>query len=49
MQSNVKNGQNVGQVMFPHHSDQMTQMSQVSRVALCISKSMGHSVSQVTY
>ena len=33
-----KNCQNVGQVMFPHHSDQMFQRSQVSRVALCMSK-----------
>ena len=27
-----------GQVMSPHHSDQMSQRSQVSRVALCMSK-----------
>jgi len=26
------------QVMFPHHSDKMSQRSQVSRVALCMSK-----------
>ena len=32
---NCKNNcQNVGQVMFLHHSDQMSQRSQVSRVAL---------------
>ena len=30
-----------GQVMSPHHSDQMSQRSQVSRVALCISKVKG--------
>ena len=30
--------QNVGQVMSPHHSDQMSQRSQVSRVPLCMSK-----------
>ena len=30
----LKNCQNVGQFMFPHHSDQMSQRSQVSRVAL---------------
>ena len=30
----VKNCQNVGQVMFPHHSDQMSHRSQVSRVTL---------------
>ena len=30
----VWNCQNVDQVMFPHHSDQMSQRSQVSRVAL---------------
>ena len=28
-----KNCQNVGQVMFPHHSDQMSQRSQVSGIA----------------
>ena len=28
----VNNCQNVGQVMFPHYSDQMPQTSQVSRV-----------------
>ena len=27
-----------GQVMSPHHSDQISQSSQVSRVALCMSK-----------
>ena len=34
------------QVMSPHHSDQMSQRSQVSRVALCMSKSKGVSLSQ---
>ena len=33
-----KNCQNLGQVMFPHHSDQMSQRSQVSRIALCMAK-----------
>ena len=33
-----KNCQNVGQVMFPHHSDKISQKSQVSSVALCLSK-----------
>ena len=43
-----QNCQNVGQFMFPHHSDQMSQRSQVSRVALCmsISKVLSESVSQ---
>ena len=41
-----KNCQNVGQVMFPHHCDQMFERLQVSRVALCMSKSKGHSVSE---
>ena len=31
--------QNVGQVMFSHHADQMSQRSQVSRVALWMSSS----------
>ena len=31
---NFQKIQNVGWVMFPHHSDQMSQRSQVSRVAL---------------
>ena len=35
-----------GQVMSPHHSDQMSQRSQVSRVALCMSKVKVLSVSQ---
>ena len=37
-----------GQVMYPHHSDQMSQKSQVSRVALCmsISKVLSDSVTQ---
>ena len=30
-----------GQVMYPHHFDQMSQRSPVSRVALCISKVKG--------
>ena len=30
--------QNIGHVMSPHHSDQMSQRSQVSRVVLCMSK-----------
>ena len=30
--------QNVGRVMFPHYSDQMSQWSQVSRIALCMAK-----------
>ena len=30
----VQKNQNVGQVMFPHHSDQMFQKSQVSWVTL---------------
>ena len=34
----VKNCQIFGQVMFPHHSDQLSQKSQVFRVALCLSK-----------
>ena len=34
------------QVMSLHHSDQMSQRSQVSRVALCKSKSKGGSVTQ---
>ena len=33
----VKNCQ-IGQVMFPHHSDQISQKSQVSRVTCCLSK-----------
>ena len=33
-QPNVQNCKNVGQVMFPHHSDQMSQRSQISRVTL---------------
>ena len=33
-----KNCQNVGQVMFPHHSDQMSQRSQVSGVTLWCQK-----------
>ena len=33
-----QNCQNVGHVMFPHHSDQVSQRSQVFRVALCKSK-----------
>ena len=33
-----QNCHNVGQVMFPHHSDQVSQSSQVFRVALCMSK-----------
>ena len=39
----VKNCQNVGQVMFPH---QMSQRSQVSRDALCMSKKVSQSASQ---
>ena len=35
-----------GQVMFPHHSDQMSQRSQVSRVTLLVCFLKGHSVSQ---
>ena len=35
----VENCQNVGQVMFPHHSAQVSQRSQVSRVARCMSSS----------
>ena len=35
-----------GQVMSPHHSDQMSQRSEVSRVALCMSKVKVLSVSQ---
>ena len=31
--------QNVGQAIFPHHSDQLSQRSQVSRVAVCMSSS----------
>ena len=27
-----------GQVMSPHHSDQMSQWSQVSRIVLCMAK-----------
>ena len=34
----VKNCQIFGQVMFPHHSDQLSQKSQVFWVALCLSK-----------
>ena len=37
-QKKCQNCQNVSQVMFPHHCDQMSQRSQVSRVALCKSK-----------
>ena len=45
-----KNCQNTGQVMFPHHSDQMSQRSQVSRFTMwcCLvvpdqpSKGQGH-------
>ena len=33
-----QNCHNVGQVIFPHHSDQVSQSSQVSRVAPCMSK-----------
>ena len=33
-----QNCHNVGQVMFPHHSDKVSQSSQVFRVALCMSK-----------
>ena len=43
---NFQKGQSVGQIMFPHHSDQMSHRSQVSRVALCMSKSKGGSVSE---
>ena len=39
-------GRFFGQVMSPHHSDQMSQRSQVSRVALCMSKVKVLSVSQ---
>ena len=35
----------LGQVMSSHHSDQMSQRSKVYRVALCMSKSKGHSLS----
>ena len=35
-----------GQIMPPHHSDQMSQRLQVSRAALCLSKSKSGSVSQ---
>ena len=42
----VKNCQNVSQVMFPHHCDQMSQRSLVSRVALWCQKTKGGSVSQ---
>ena len=35
-----------GQVICPHHSDQMSERSQVSRVALCISISKVPSASQ---
>ena len=39
-----------GHVMSSHHSDQMSQMSQVSRVTLCMSKVKVLSVSdKVTY
>ena len=46
VQKMSNNCQNVGQVMFPHHSDKMSQRSQVSRVALCMSKVKVLSVSQ---
>merc|ERR1712208_274771 len=38
----------VGQVMSPHHSDQMSQWSQVSSIALCMAKvkSVSDSVSE---
>ena len=42
----VKNCQNLGQVIFPHHSDQMSQRSQVSWVALWMSISKVLWVSQ---
>ena len=35
MSKNVQNCQNVDQVMFPYHSDQVSQRSQVSRVFVC--------------
>ena len=35
-----------GPVMSPHHSDQMSQRSQVSRVTLLVCVLKGHSVSQ---
>ena len=34
----LKNCQSVGHVIFPHHCDQINQRSQVSWVALCLSK-----------
>ena len=42
---NCQNCQNVSQVMFPHHCDQISQMSLVSRVALN-KRWVTHSVSE---
>ena len=41
----IQNCQNVGQVMFPHHSNQMPERSQISGAALCMSKVKVPSVS----
>ena len=42
----ITNEYDVGQVMFAHHSDQVSQRSQVSGVALCMSKLKVPSVSE---